>query len=157
MGLQEWFESGTWLVVLLTSMLTATGAGIVTYIIAAGKKSKEKREEETLKKVDQHLSPTFDQLTSTLLDIKNELAESKKRDERSDRAMLQMMRTNLHTLNGECKKKGYTTDIDRSRFVDTFKSYTELGGNHEMELVYEAFMALDSEEVYKKKNPQAGE
>lgn len=151
MGLQEWFSSGAWLIVLFSSILTATGAAIVTYIIAAGKKARTNREEELMKKVDEHLKPTFENLTAVLTDIKVELDASKKRDERSDRAMLQIMRTNLHVLFDACKKNGFTTSIERSRFIDLYSCYRELGGNHEMEALYAEFLKMDSAEVHAEK------
>lgn len=79
----------------------------------------------------------------------NDMTDVKVRNERSDKAMRQVMRQNLHQMFNECKKKGYTSDIDRSRFSDAYVSYRELGGNHEMEQIHELFFKLDSEEQYR--------
>lgn len=53
-------------------------------------------------------------------------------------------------LIGICRRRGYTTAEDRRRVTRMHAAYKALGGNHGEEIEYAAFLALKTEEEYRR-------
>lgn len=53
-------------------------------------------------------------------------------------------------LIGICRRRGYTTAEDRRRVTRMHDAYRALGGNHGEEIEYTAFLALKTEEEYRR-------